>query len=72
MRHTRQDRARLVALVLAVVDALFIVVSVLSRTSEPEALVVAAVNLVLVGAVLLLLRRPSSRPRGTDRSRQVF
>ena len=72
MRDTSRERARLVAIMLAALDALFIVVSVLSRTSEPVAVVVAVVNLVLAGAVVLLLRRPVVGGRVSGRSRHVF
>ena len=72
MRDTSRERARLVAIMLAALDALFIVVSVLSRTSEPVAVVVAVVNLVLAGAVVLLLRRPEVGGRDSGRSRHVF
>ena len=70
MTDARRDRARFVALVLAAVDVLFIGFGVLSGTSEPEAVVVAVVNLVLATAIVVLLRGPRSGRR--DSNRQVF
>ena len=72
MRDTRREQARLVAVALVVLDVLFIVLSVLSRASEPVAVVFAVANLVFAGAVVLLLTRPDAGSRDSDGSRHVF